>query len=398
MSIYVQHGWGKSDKIIRGISDNSVSGVIWSPRDEDPGSLPSTISQHKAVNPSVVMLIDPQFYVTTIPNPRAGKLPDYPYYPDSLLTRADFNNPQNIQDYARNTIDYQLKLNLDRLVSPTICFEDFQDQWSQIALMMANATINYHTSIPDIPPLLLSFVFSETALSSQISMEDFLDAVSMLNASGIYLIVRRGNQPYPTSLEPNRLENLLYLVYTLSDVNQFEVVCGYSDFESILLHAVGVNATGCGWYSNLRQFSFDRFQPALGGQPARPRYSSLQLLNSILVEELDSIYYGGQLQSVLSGGTYDGAFSNQQTPSNVSWPLDISTLHHWSVLQRATDRVRSGTSVGQRLDFSNNMIGQAAAMYQQLIQSGVTFETPSGNRNLLIWRTALANFRTRVGI
>ena len=398
MSIYVQHGWGKSDKIIRGISDNSISGVIWSPRDEELGALSPAINAHRT-NPSVIMLLDPQFYAATIPNPRVGKLPDYPYYPDSLLTRADFNNPQNIQDYAQNTINYQVTLSLDRIVSPTICFEDFQDQWSQIALMMANASINYHASISDIPPLLLSFVFTETALSSQSGLEDFLDAVSTLDASGIYLIIRRSSQAYPTSLEPNRLENLLYLIYALAHINEFEVICGYSDFESILLHAVGANAIGCGWYNNLRQFSFDRFQPASGGQPARPRYSSLQLLNSILfVEELDSIHYIGQLASVLSGSTYDNAFSNQQTPSNVSWPLDISTLHHWSVLQQATNIVQSGTSISQRLDISSSMIGQAEAMYQQLIRSGVTFDTPSSNRNLLNWRTALLNFRNRVGI
>ena len=397
MSIYVQHGWGKSNKIIRGILDNSISGVIWSPRDEDVGALSPAISEHKT-NPSVIMLVDPQFYAATIPSPRVGKLPDYPYYPASLLTRADFNNPQNIQDYARNTIDYQLNLSLDRIVSPTICFEDFQDQWSQIALMMANASVNYHASISDIPSLLLSFVFTETALSSQSGLEDFLDAVSTLDASGIYLIIRRSSQEYPTSLEPNRLENLLYLIYALAHINEFEVICGYSDFESILLHAVGANAMGCGWYNNLRQFSFDRFQPTGGGQQARPRYSSLQLLNSILVEELDSIHYIGQLASVLSGSTYDNAFSNQQTPSNISWPLDISTLHHWSVLQQATNRVQSGTSISQRLDISSSMIGQAEAMYQQLMRSGVTFETPSSNRNLLNWRTALLNFRNHVGI
>ena len=397
MSIYVQHGWGKSDKILRGISDNSISGVIWSPRDEEVGALPSAISG-RGTNPMVVMLVDPQFYASTIPNPRAGKLPDYPYYPASLLTRADFSNPQNIQDYVRNTIDYQVNLNLGRIVSPTICFDDFQDQWSQIALMMATASVNYHASIPNIPSLLLSFVFAETALSSQSGLDDFLDSVSTLNASGIYLIVRRSSQEYPTSLEPNRLENMLYLVYALAHINEFEVICGYSDFESILLHAVGASAIGCGWYNNLRQFSFDRFQPTRGGQQARPRYSSLQLLNSILVEELDSIHYIGQLASVLSGNNYDNAFNNQQTPSNTPWPLDISTLHHWSVLQHASDRVRSGTSISQSLDISSSMIGQAEAMYQQLMRRGVTFETPSSNRNLLNWRTALLNFRNRVQI
>ena len=398
MSIYAQHGWGKSDKIIRGISDNSISGIIWSPRDEEPESLSLAINEHKTRASNAIMIIDPQFYATTITNARSGKLPNYTYYPNSLLTRANFNNPQNIQDYAKNAIDYQLTLGVDRIVSPTICFEDFQDQWSQIALMMANAAINYHASISNIPPLLVSFVLSETALSSTPGLEDFLDGVSVLETQGMYLIIVRSSQPYPTSLEPNRLENFLYLVYTLAHVNQFEVICGYSDLESVILHAVGVNATGCGWYSNLRQFSFDRFLPASGGQPPRPRYTSLPLLNSILTEELDSINYIGQLSSVLSGSIYDGAFSNQPTPSIVAWPLDVSTLHHWFVLQQAVSRVLSGTSVSQRLDICVDMIGQAEVRYQQLMRSGVAFETPSSNRNLRNCMTAISGFRSRVGV
>lgn len=398
MSIYAQHGWGKSDKILRGISDNSISGVIWSPRDEEPGSLPLAMAEHKAAGTNSVMIIDPQFYATTITNARSGKLPDYDYYPNSLLTRANFNNPQNIQDYAQNVIDYQLTLDVDRIVSPTICFDDFQDQWSQIALMMANAAINYHASKSNIPPLLVSLVFSETALSSTTGLEEFLDIVSVLETQGIYLIIVRSSQSYPTSLEPNRLENLLYLVYTLAHVNQLELICGYSDLESVMLHAVGVNATGCGWYSNLRQFSFDRFLPASGGQPARPRYTSLPLLNSILTEELDSINYIGQLSSVLSGSIYDGAFDNQPTPSIVAWPLDVSTLHHWSALQQAVNRVLSSTSVGQRLDICVDMIGQAEVRYQQLMQSGVAFDTPSSNRNLRNWGAAISSFRSRVGV
>lgn len=397
MSIYVQHGWGKSDKILRGIADNTIAGVIWGPRDEEPDALPQAIQQHRAANPSVTMLADPQFYATTIVNPRAGKLPRYPYYPSVLLTRAAFNNPQNMELFARETLDYQLTLHVDRLVSPTVCFDDFQDQWSQIALMMANAAINYHATKPQAPPLLVSFVISDTALSSPSGLDSFLDDVSILEAHGIYLIIRRNTQQYPSTLEPSRFENLLYLVYVLADINQFEVICGYSDFESILLHAVGAKAVGCGWYSNLRQFSLERFSPVSGGQQPRARYSSLPLLNSILIDELDSIHSIGQLSPLLSGSPYDHVFGATQTPSNVDWPADVSTLHHWCVLRQAVAAVESGP-LNQRVNACNTMLGQAEAIYSQLIQSGIAFETASSDRNLRHWRSALTGFRRRVGI
>lgn len=396
MTIYAQEGWGKSDKIDRGIEAGSISGVIWSPRDEDPRSLPQTILECRSAHPGAMMLFDPQFYATTVTNPRVGRLPDYPYYQDGL-SRASFSNPQNIQDFVRDTLEYQAKLQVDRLVGPTVLFEDFRDPWSQVALMMASASVSYHASMHSPPPLLISLLISETALTSQSSLEEYLDHLSLLEAHGIYLIVRRNSQQYQAAFEPTPLENLLYLAYVLAEINKYEVVSGFCDFVGLLLHAVGVTATGSGWHSNLRQFSMVRFEQAEGGRQPRPRYSSLPLLNSILIDELDNINYIGQLPVVLSGSPYDNVFSGTTPPSSTPWPQDTSALHHWSVLQSSAARVQGGT-VPQRLNLCMQMLGQAEAIYNSLGQSGVTFDVSSGNRHLRQWREALANFRARVGV
>lgn len=396
MTIYAQEGWGKSDKIDRGMEVGSIAGVIWSPRDEDPRSLPQTILQCSSAHPEAVMQVDPQFYATTVTSPRAGHLPDYPHYRDGL-SRASFHDPQNIQNFVKDTLDYQAMLPVGRLVAPTILFEDFNDPWSQVALMMASAAVSYHASMHSPPPLLISLLVSETALTSQGSLEQYLDQLSLLEAHGLYLIVRRNSQQYQAAFEPAPLENLLYLVYVLAEINQFEVVCGFCDFVGFLLHAVGAKATASGWYSNLRQFSLIRFLPAEGGRPPRPRYSSLPLLNSILIDDLDNIHYIGRLPVVLSGTPYDGVFSGTTSPSSVPWPPDTSALHHWAVLESSAARVQRGT-VTHRLNLCTQMLGQAEATYNSLGQSGVTFDVSSGNRHLRQWREALANFRARVGV
>ena len=263
--------------------------------------------------------------------------------------------------------------------------------------MMASSSINYHSTLTNPPPLLLTFVINEVALSSQSGLEDFLNDLSVLEAQGIYLIIRRNSQSYPVALDPVHLENLLYLVYALAEINEYEVICGYSDFEGILLQAVGARAFGCGWYGNLRQFSFERFAQSTGGQRPRPRYSSLPLLNSILINELDNIAHIGNLGDVLSNSPYDTRFASPQSPSNTVWTQDDSFLHHWNVLRQGIDALGVGT-IEQRLDRCNDMIAQAGAIYNQLIQNGVAFEVGSGNRNLNHWRLALAGLRHRLSI
>ena len=76
MGIYAQHGWGKSTKMTLGIQNDLIDGIIWSPRDENADGLPALIQQYRSLNQSISMLFDPQFYVTTIENPRDGHLPD----------------------------------------------------------------------------------------------------------------------------------------------------------------------------------------------------------------------------------------------------------------------------------------------------------------------------------
>lgn len=396
MSIYIQEGWGKSNKIDQAINDNSINGVVWSPRDEDPITLPATISHYKDDYPDCQMLFDPQFYVTTLANPRDGHLPDYPYY-HTGLTRVNFNNPQTIQNYATDSLNYQATLPLDRILSPTVLFEDFRDPWSQVAVMMANASVNIHANIHEAPPLLISLVISEAALHSTGNLEEFLDAISILPAKGFYLIVHRSTPVYQAAFDPAPLENLIYLVYALAEINQFEVVLGYCDLVGLLMHAVGATATCAGWYQNLRQFTMNRFLPSDGGRQPKQRYSSIPLLNTVFFTDLDNTQYVGQLASVLSNTHYDTVFTAGRTPSNTPWSAEVSTLHHWVVLSQLLTMI-DGMPVRQRIDRCIQILDTAEISYRNATQGTFQFDPLANNRHLRQWRQALTNFRNRAGI
>lgn len=398
MKIYAQAGWGKSDKISRGLNDGSISGVIWSPKDEFPQSVNVDIHGYKRSFPNSTMLFDPQFYSTVLIGTKDRCLQRYPYW--RTLTRSDFNNSVNLSAFVQETLDYQVTLSVDRMLSPSIEIDSFGSADCNISLSLANESIRYYNGLNNtnlaLPPLLISLIISEACLSSPSNFNAFLDDISIMPSAGFYLIVHRDDSQYQARFDPNALENLLYLVYVLAEINSYEVICGYSDFVGTLLCAVGAKTIGTGWFSNLRQFTTDRFLPSAQRRQARPRYSSQPLMNSILLDEMDTINRQGQLQSILSGTIHDAVFNTVTNPSDAPWVIDESTLHHWLVLQRLITSATGGT-VQNGLNICMGMISNAQAVYNNL-RSIMSLNVYSGDQHLQQWATAIANFRNRVNI
>lgn len=398
MEIYAQAGWCKSDRIIRGLNNGSISGVIWSPKDEFPQSMHVNIRGYKRSFPNAAMLFDPQFYSTVLVGVKDRCLRHYPYW--RTATRSDFNDPVNVGTFVKETLDYQGTLGVDRLLSPSIEIDSFGSTDCSISLTLAKESIRYYNVLRStnlaLPPLLISLIISESCLSSPTNFSAFLDDISIMPSAGFYLVVRRYSSDYQARFDPNALENLLYLVYVLAEINSYEVICGYSDFVGTLLCAVGAKAVGTGWFSNLRQFTPDRFLPSTQRRQARPRYSSQPLMNSILLDEMDTISRQGQLQSILSGTTFDAVFNTVTNPSDAPWEINESTLHHWLVLQRLVTSATGGT-VQNNLNICTGMISNAQAIYNNL-RSTMSFNVYSGDHHLQQWETAVSNFRDRVNI
>lgn len=395
MGLYAQHGYGKSDKIDRGILNRDIEGVILSPKDETSDKMIEYVNYLQTNYPSVDILFDPQFYVSTIVPANEGKLISYNYYSPSL-TRKNFVVPSDLTRYVKQTIDYQLGLNLRKMVSPSVLIDNFNDTWSQIALSLAHESEAYHRSISNDSLLLISLCFNESALRNNDALNEFLDMISSLDVHGFYIIVKRENNGSP-QIEPIILQNLMYLSYVLSDINQYEVVFGYTDFVGIPLYATGISAISCGWYTGLREFSLSRFQPSTGGRRPLARYSSQQLLNSVLIiPELDTINRLGMINSVLSNTNYDGAI--RSNPANAVWPLDVSCLHHWQILSRIIFGIDSFASVSEKLDYVITLIEQAELVYSNLFSAGILLDNKSNGSHLRQWRIGIDGFRNQVGV
>ena len=391
MSIFAQHGWGKTDKIERGLTDGSLNGIIMSPRDEAPANLSAFLSSIQNTYPSTERLVDPQLYVGAVWPVRDGKLPDYPHY-QQHLTPSSFS-PSGIQQFVNATLAWQDSLDVTAIVSPTVIVDDLRSQWAQIALMFAQETITQYRGTR---PLIISLVINEDALRQRVPVDDWLNDLTQLNVDGFYLVVKRTADTYRQHYDAGILAPLLGVCYSLAELNDYRLYMGYTDMVTAVFHAVGVTATSAGWFTGLRQFTLRRFQPVSGGRRPRSRYSSHPLLNTIYVSELDSIYYGARVTDVLSGTPYDGRFNGATNPENVAWPDDDAALHHWHVLHGIAQSA-TGNTVSDRLDSVRDATAVARAMYAQYANL-VPFTTETGSTHLDQWLDGLNRFRSEFAV
>ena len=391
MTILAQHGWGKSNKIERALSNNSINGVILSPRDETPSNLAGLLSEIEDTNPDAERFVDPQFYVGTILSSRDGNLDKYPHYRRNLVPTSF--SPTETSTMVTATLDWQNALNVSATLSPTVIVDDLGSQWAQIALMLAQETIRQHDGKR---PLLISLVLSEETLRQRVPVEEWLDYITTLEVNGFYLLVKRSSGTYSQQYEPDVLASLLRICYSLAELNQYRIFAGYTDFSGLLLHAVGVEGTASGWSQGLRQFGLRRFLPVSGGRPARARYSSSPLLNSIYVNDLDGIYNAGHLLDVFSDTQFDGGFNGNINPGNVPWPPNEAALHHWAVLANLVQSI-VGPTVSQRLDNAHALVAQARAVYAQM-SNLTTFSSETGPTHLDQWLEALNRFRSDAAV
>jgi hypothetical protein len=395
MALFVQHGHGKSDKIDAALESQSVDGVIFGARNEKIENIENCVESVRERNGKV--LFDPQFHVSTLVPANDRFLPDYPYYKVGR-TAGDFVGIRKLGGYVKSTLDFQLTLTPDRLLSPTVIFDSFESNWYQTSLNLADASLDYHAGLQDAPPLLLSFVIGEQALSSRTELESFLDQVTSWDSlTGTYLIISREESSYSQRFDSERLANALYLTYVLGKINGFEVINGFSDFCGLLHRCAGSSTFATGWSQSLRQFhqrSFKKQKP--GGQPPKRRYTSVPLLGSILLSELQQVFESGRLEDVLSGVQLDTIITDAASPEDSDWNIRSSELHHWESLSSVDKSI--GEEVSKNIQDLEDRIDKARDIYIGLAEEGVVFSQQSQPDYLDQWSEGLSSFRAMASL
>lgn len=379
MSLWVQQGYGKADKIDRLAGSSSVAGVILSPADEEQGTLRATADAARGLGLEVVL--DPQTYVGSITGGTARCHPSH---------GLDFGrvhwglNPADIGNHVAAVIAAHRALDVSTLIAPTCIQRGFTDAWTTLAIQYARAAIDAADEV------YVSVVVEEAALGDWRAIEDWLDVVTTLDARGFYIIVSRGSRDYPQPWNTTRLANLLRLVHRLSVLNGYEVILGYSDFDGLLAQAAGARAFGSGWFFTLRAFTELKWQPSSGGAAARARATSGSMLTPFRAED-----EGNRIaRSAAADRAFpDPTLRDQLARDPGSLSISESWLQHLTVLGGiASDLDGASSLTSQRQQLRRRLEG-AVSLFEDLRSLNVPLPAPYQTR-ASAYLAALAEFES----
>ncbi len=337
--ILAQDGYGPREKIGEGITAGYLDGAVLSIKYRNPDALPHTITSMLTRYPDADLFLDTHFYASQMTMTSAGKIPDYQLY-ETGLTRTDFS-VKNINNYARRLIDYQRGLGLTNIIIPSLTVANFDAYSSYLSLQLYEASLDYLREIGMTTQLkaYLSLVFHESALLDDEKLSQYLDDVTLLqDVAGFYVVVERNNGGFPQWQDSRTLSKLMYVVNTLSD--NYDVVCGFTDFPGLLLLGAGAKHVASGWHQTLRQYTGSYFMTTGGSNNGTFRYASKELLAQLLsVPDLQSIIRRG-LGSQYVDPTYGGGLTD---PDNLLFPQPGRVLHQWKAFHDLGGQITAAT-------------------------------------------------------
>jgi len=394
MSLLIQQGYGKGDKINVCMEKKIVNGVILSPRDDTINNIEDLIKDIYEKDNKSKIIFDPQFYYSTYIDGTYKKLNDAEYFPGHIKL-SELRSFRNINHYVTSTLDFQNDLGLGVLVSPTILVPNFSDRQAQISLSLAEESASYSKKIGK--ELLVSLVFKESALNETSNVHEFLNELTTLDVKGFYITVARNTVNYDQTFDDHTsLSNLLTMIYSLGEINEYEVIMGYSDIIGLLYLTVGATYISTGWHNSSKKFTEQqRILPVSGGRQPRERYTSIPLLNSIRTTELDSIYKqfnDDDFKIFLSNAPRENIIKTG-TPSD-GWSRNHSHIHHWGSLNKYISNI-AGMTIEDRVGFMESSINNAKGLYRILDTNSIQLDPSSSGKHLSIWEDALKHFKEK---
>lgn len=360
MSLWIQHGYGKGDKIWRIAKEALLGGVVLSPADEKRAQLAEL---HKDLRDAEIpALLDPQLYVYNIDG-AVGRC-----HKSHGLVFEDVQWSLSASQVARHVdavVDANKAIGTRTILAPSPLQATFMDFWSPLALQYARTALESAGK----RAVWGSVIVGEEGLGDWDDIETWLDAATQLDLAGFYVVIARSSVPYPEAWDYKRLSNYLRLVYRLRKAD-YEIVAGYTDLEALPLSAVGAQPAS-GWFYTQRRFTETKWRRGVGGQPPTPRVLSDSLLVPLLIHEAQPIANSSRAGWVSSDESVRSAVSRGD------WSLGSSRSQHLHQLGSLLADVEEGNSTGARIDRLGSKLRVAVNRLRQLGAEGLLVSAPS---------------------
>lgn len=392
MMILAQHGWGPSDKIAAGLQDESIEGVILSPRYLRPDKASDLLDEWAPEGCKVFM--DPEYYASRYigsENSKLGKLEEWAYF--EAIRRNDLVTGRSLPNLITKALQAQEELGVTAYVSPNIYVDHADSVNAGISMnFIARSREILEESNLDRKPLFCSLALDQGAISDQPHFEELLDTLTGLEGrpEGFYVLVGGGaiaedGSHIRSDLYDERVvANWMYLNHVLS-INGFRVMNGCAEAFSPLLAMCGAESCATGWHSSQRQFSIAGYvrPPSSGGQQPLVRYMCTHLLGRIKQQELlDFVRF---VPEIYNGLPTDEPYEESPTRTQ-------EVLQMWEALGDISNSSVTGDLEGDLERFLVR-IKSARTSWDTLSLQGFTAGVEARKEQLICLERAIGRFR-----
>lgn len=394
--ILCQEGYRPGTKITSALSLGLIDGAILTPRYHNPAELGATIESLLSARQDAYVLVDPEFHLGAVDGDKVGKLTEYAHYHDELDWRSF--SASRVARYVEEVFAFQSELPLTRLISPGVPIRALRDWNGSAALSLYDESIKQLGQPEARDRLLLALVLGDELFQNKDDVDDLLNALTVLDCRGFYITVDRQNNSdtlWCGSGQDTALGNYLYLIHALS-INGFEVICGYTDFNGVLMLGAGASAVASGWFKKQRLFDSGRYVPVPpGGRAPKDYYASLPIMNWIaLSPDIDILEHAGLVPVLKSDTSFDAILEDSRR--NENWTLQTSIHTFWEAMKHV-DAEMTGAPDAARFDAVNQRLALAESRWGEIRAATRTAPAlTTTSTNIPCWKQAQRHFLERL--
>jgi len=374
MELYAQHGYGPSDKLIRGVEEDIIDGVIFSPRYIRSDAMKNMTTRLCEINNDVRLFLDPEYYATIYineQNAKLGYLEEWSHF-RSIRRNLLLTNDNRVDDLINDSIEVQRDSGANHLIAPNIFINNsFDSIDAAIAIKFIQRSNQYIIDNNINEPFYVSLAVNTYALNNRSNFLEFIDTLtaSLTDVDGLYLIVgtnTAASRPIFLSADIVQREVLggwMYINYVLT-LNGLEVLNGYSDLAMPFLAAAGGTSGATGWWSNLQSFSLSRYiRTAGGGSLPIIRYLSNALLGRIRIDEREA--FAELVPQINNNLPYDDEYIGVEPDRTVE------LLQSWQAINALNTEILNDDDIESRLDTVLSKIDLAERTWIELGEHGM---------------------------
>jgi hypothetical protein len=394
----IQDGHQAHTRVEPAINAGDAQGAIWSLADQTPANLDQILRADCMARDGIAQAIDPQLYVAPLGDANPKKLPDHNLFAVPMRPR-DFS-ARNLVPLVESILRFQADRLVTHLLTPTVGVSSMVDRWAGVAADLADTSLGTWSGIRDDRPLFVSVAIQQSLLADPDNVDALLDELTAYECEGFYVLIELNPRTDPAEAAV-LLERALYIVYTLTEVNDYSVWVGYAGLNGFAYRAVGAAAFAGGWWQKQNWWSPSHWTAGGGGRAPRPRIYLESILGSLLIDTELRLVARQRTDSELFDDLLEGAGPlasefRQGRQFDGNYDRAEMTAQLFAVCSALDARVTGNVEVDLRRVMDD--VTGAEDLYRRIRDVGVQVEPGIVRNAPVVWQMAITALGARLGL